>query len=104
MFSASFMPLQPGSWLISIFDAFGAAPSNFTVPLIVATVAGSMGVAGAAAAGCSAAGFAAGVSSFLLQAASASNPHNANPLTVTVQPVFLFIMSSFLGSAFESKS
>ncbi len=33
---------------MSIFDALGAVPSNFTVPLIVATVAGSMGVAGCA--------------------------------------------------------
>jgi hypothetical protein len=63
-----------------------------------------MGVAGAAAAGCSAMGLDAGVSSFLLQAASASNAHNATTLTAIAQPVFLFMMSSFLGSAFESKS
>ena len=45
-FSASLVPLQPGSWLMSIFAGFGAVPSNFTVPLTVATVAGSIGVAG----------------------------------------------------------
>src|SRR5258707_7386302 len=39
---------QPGSWLISILEAFGAVPSNLTVPLIVAAVAGSIGVAGCA--------------------------------------------------------
>src|SRR5271165_285640 len=63
---------------MSILEALGAGPSNLTVPLTVATVAGSIGVAGAAAAGCSAAGLAAGASSFLLQAASASSTHNAS--------------------------
>ena len=33
---------------MSIFAALGAVPSNFTVPLTVATVAGSMGVAAGA--------------------------------------------------------
>ena len=47
-------PLQAGSWLMSILAGLGAAPSNFTVPLMVATVAGSIGVA-AGWAGCSAA-------------------------------------------------
>src|SRR5712692_11617653 len=49
-FSAVFVPLQAGSWLISITAALGAAPSNFTTPMIVAAVAGSIGVAGAAGA------------------------------------------------------
>src|SRR5271168_2238620 len=56
-FSAVFVPLQLGSWLMSILAAFGAAPSNFTVPLTDAAVAGSIGVAagaaGAVAADCS---------------------------------------------------
>src|SRR5580700_2411981 len=95
------MPLQPGSWLISIFDAFGAGPSNLTVPLIIATVAGSMGVAaGADMAGCSAAEFEAGASSFLLHATVAKSAKNTNePIAVPVQPVFLFMMSSFLFEA-----
>src|SRR5579864_1535837 len=94
--SASFVPLHPGSWLMSILDAFGAVPSNFTVPLIVATVAGSIGVAGCAA-GCSAAGLAAGASSFLLHAASTSSAHSAKTPTIHVaQRLFLFIMSPFL--------
>src|SRR5271165_1079175 len=68
---------------MSILEALGAGPSNLTVPLTVATVAGSIGVAGAAAAGCSAAGLAAGASSFLLQAASASSTHNASAAKLT---------------------
>src|SRR5579863_1843337 len=97
MFSAAFMPLHAGSWLISIFEPLGAAPSNFTVPLTVATVAGSMGVAAGVAAGCSADGLEAGASSFLLHAASTSKPHRASmPTIIIFQPVFLFIMSPFL--------
>src|SRR2546430_671138 len=55
--SAVFVPEQFGSWLISIFAARGAAPSNFTVPLTPAAVAGSIGAAAGAAglAGCSSA-------------------------------------------------
>jgi hypothetical protein len=83
---------------MSIFDAFGAGPSNLTVPLMVATVAGSMGVAaGADMAGCSAIEFEAGASSFLLHAASTSSAHKASmPTVILVQPVLLFMMSSFL--------
>src|SRR5215469_5753022 len=44
------VPLQAGSWLISIFAIFGAAPVKLTTPLTLAAVAGSMGVAAGAAA------------------------------------------------------
>src|ERR1700730_9039930 len=44
-FSATFPPWQFGSWLISILAGLGAMPSNFTVPLTAAAVAGSIGVA-----------------------------------------------------------
>src|SRR5437763_16173122 len=47
MFSAVFVPLHAGSWLISIFCGFGAVPVNFTVPVTVATVFGSIAVAAA---------------------------------------------------------
>src|ERR1035438_9843651 len=96
--SASFAPLQPGSWLMSIFAGLGAVPSNFTVPLIVATVAGSIGVAGCAGAADSAGALLdCSVFSFLLQAASASSAHSARSVTVSlVQPVFLFMISPFL--------
>src|ERR1700690_3607013 len=72
MVSAVLVPLQAPSWLISILEALGAAPSNFTVPLIEATVAGSMGVAAAAGAAvvAGAEGCASDGSSFLLQPAS----------------------------------
>src|SRR6202011_357398 len=97
MFSASFVPLQAGSWLMSILDGFGAVPSNFTVPLTVATVAGSMGVAAGAAdsavllSDCS-------VFSFFFPAANVSRATRARILSVfVVQPVFLFMMSPFLG-------
>src|ERR1700674_3953910 len=97
MFSASFVPLQPGSWLMSILDALGAVPSNFTVPLTVATVAGSIGVAaGAEAPGCDILLLDCSVFSFLLHAAVASKPHKASVPTSILQPVFLFMMSPFL--------
>src|SRR5260370_4118552 len=63
-FSAVFVPLQAGSWLMSIMAALGAVPSNLTTPMIVAAVAGSIGVAGAAA-GAEAVGGAAGSRLFL---------------------------------------
>src|SRR5712691_6597798 len=50
-FSATLVPLQAGSWLMSILAALGASPTKFTVPLMLAAVAGSIGVAGAAALG-----------------------------------------------------
>src|SRR5258707_7582817 len=50
-FSAMLVPLQAGSWLMSILAALGASPSNFTVPEMLAAVAGAIGVAGAAAGG-----------------------------------------------------
>src|SRR5712691_11918028 len=68
-FSAVLVPLQAGSWLMSILAALGASPSNFTAPPTLAAVAGSIGVAGAAA-GAAALGVAAGsLLSFLPQPA-----------------------------------
>src|ERR1700687_4484099 len=76
-FSAMFMPLQAGSWVMSIFAALGAVPARLTVPLTLAAVAGSIGVAvgaGAAAvlgaADCS--------SGFLLHAVSKTRPMTAH--------------------------
>src|SRR5579864_5467492 len=89
MFSAWLVPLQPGSWLMSILAGFGAVPSNFTVPLTVATVAGSIGVA-AGAACCSAVLL--DCSSFLLHAASTSNAQRASRVTI-VHFVFSVMMS-----------
>src|SRR5437660_12220228 len=43
--SAVFVPLQAGSWLMSIFAPLGAVPARLTVPLTLAAVAGSIGVA-----------------------------------------------------------
>src|SRR5579864_870886 len=73
------LPLQAGSWLMSIFAGLGAVPLNLTVPLTVATVLGSMGVAGAAlvAALVSFAELSCD-SSFLLQAANSSRARRAN--------------------------
>src|SRR6266404_641363 len=62
MFSAVFEPAQLESWLMSILAGLGAAPSNFTVPLTLAAVAGSIGVAAVAAAGLGAAGCSSAVS------------------------------------------
>src|SRR5580693_5429005 len=92
MFSAVFEPAQFGSWLMSILAAFGAAPSNFTVPLTEPTVAGSMGVAvgaGVAAtegAGCS--------SSFLPHPAIKTRPGK----TQIASHFLVFMMSPHLAS------
>src|SRR6266852_3226738 len=51
MFSAVLEPWQLESWLMSILAGLGAAPSNFTVPLTRAAVAGSIVVDAGAAAG-----------------------------------------------------
>src|SRR5258708_2565295 len=48
--SAVFVPLQAGSWLMSIFAAIGAGPARLTLPLTLAAVAGSIGAAAGAAA------------------------------------------------------
>src|SRR5271166_696565 len=92
MVSALLVPLHAASWLMSILAALGAAPSSFTVPLTLATVAGSMGVA-AGAGWASAAGAAAGCSSFLLQPASIPNPKQSRP-SIAIH-VFLFIITPF---------
>src|SRR5580698_2908972 len=94
MVSAEFAPLQAASWLMSILAALGAAPSSFTVPLTLATVAGSIGVA-VGAAGAAASGAAAGgASSFLLQPAR-TKPRQSRPITAI--HLFVFMMSTFRG-------
>src|SRR5256884_5752661 len=78
-----FVPLQAGSWLMSILAALGASPSSFTTPTMEAAVAGSMAMAGAAAdagvleaAGCSSA------PSFLPHPARRTSPNKpAEPQT-----------------------
>src|SRR5215471_4409852 len=92
-FSALFDPLQLASWLMSIAAAFGAVPSNFTVPLTVAAVAGSIAVAAAGlAAGAEAAGCSAGVS-FLLHPASNSSKHAAATDKFVIQIVLFMFLS-----------
>src|SRR6267378_192606 len=88
MFSALFEPAQLESWLMSILAAFGAAPSNFTVPLTLAAVAGSIGEAagaGVGAAGCSSA------VSFLPHPASRATPSKTDRLQI-VSGLFVFIL------------
>src|ERR1700719_63843 len=80
IFSAVFEPAQLASWLMSILAAFGAAPSNFTVPLTLAAVAGSIGVA-AGAAGLGAAGCSSAVS-FLPHPASRITPSKTDKLQI----------------------
>src|SRR5258708_31929494 len=91
-FSAVLVPLQAGSWLMSILAALGASPSNFTVPLMLAAVAGSIGVAGAAA-GAAALGVAAGsLLSFLPQPARRTRPNEAaKPQTAIKVLFFMFL-------------
>src|SRR5580704_8901050 len=73
--SAVFGPLQAGSWLMSIFAAFGAAPARLTEPLTLAAVAGSIGAAAGAAAPLGAADSSLG---FLLHAVSRTRPTSAH--------------------------
>src|SRR5208282_5036608 len=91
--SAIFMPLQAGSWVMSIFAALGAAPSKLTVPLTLAAVAGSIGAAAGAAivlgaADCSSVGF-------LLHAVIRTRPTTAHRPRVTNQ-CLRFIISLHL--------
>src|SRR5215470_1906897 len=78
---------------MSILTALGASPSNLTVPLTLATVAGSIGVAAGAAAG-AAAGCSA-VSSFLPHPERRTSPHIAGRPRIFIQ-VFIFIFCSLL--------
>src|SRR5581483_2230039 len=76
---------------MSIFAGAGALPSNFTVPFTVATVLGSIGVAGAAGALAVAAFSSEALEdwSFLLQAARNNSARRAK-LKITIQ-FFLFM-------------
>src|ERR1700730_7548674 len=90
MFSAVFEPWQLESWLMSIFAGLGAAPSTFTVPTTIATVAGSIGVAAGAAAGLGAVGCSSAVS-FLPHPASKTTPSKADRLQIA-NDFFVFIL------------
>src|ERR1700720_3664404 len=80
--SAVFVPLQAGSWLMSILFALGAVPARITVPLTLAAVAGSIGAA--AGAGVAAVLGAADCSSgFLLHALNRTRPMTAHRPRVT---------------------
>src|SRR6266849_8963167 len=94
MFSAVFEPAQLESWLMSIFAAFGGAPSNFTVPLTLAAVAGSIGVAAGAAAGVGAAGCSSAVS-FLPHPATRATPRKIDRLPIASFFIFIFIFILF---------
>src|SRR5260370_4899321 len=89
--SVMFEPAQLGYWLMSILAGFGAAPSNFMVPLMLAAVAGSMGVAAGAAAGLGAAGCSSAVS-FLPHPASRTTAIETDRLQ-TASDFFVFICS-----------
>src|SRR5258707_12345724 len=89
-FSAMLVPLQAGSWLMSILAALGASPSNFTVPEMLAAVAGSIGVAGAAA-GAESAGVAVGCFSFLPHPHRGRMPKESDHLQSTSE----FFFSNF---------
>src|SRR5439155_12267218 len=90
-FSAVFVPLRAGCWLMSILASLGVSPSSFTVPLMLAAVAASIGVPVAAGAAVGAAG----CSSFLLHPARRTNPSNAARLQ-TAMDVFVFMISLYL--------
>src|SRR3954454_19328245 len=79
---------------MSIFAGLGAVPSNFTEPLTVATVLGSIGVAaGAAVAAFSSEAFDdCSVFSFLLQPISSTPSRQRRP-NMAIQVFLLFMMS-----------
>src|SRR5262252_4244500 len=79
---------------MSIFAGLGAVPSNFTVPLTVAAVAGSIGVGAGAADSDAGAGWDSGVS-FLLQPARRRSPRSAQRPRLTKYVLFI-ISAPFL--------
>src|SRR5256885_15299105 len=89
-------PLQAACWLMSIFWGLGAVPSNLTVPLTLAAVLGSMGVAA-----CWVAAFSSGafddcsVFSFLLQPTNSHKPRRQSNPSVTIVAFLLFMISPF---------
>src|SRR6201999_2795260 len=95
--SAMLSPLQAGSWLMSILGALGAVPSSFTVPLMVATVAGSIGAEVGVAIGCEAVGAFedCSVFSFLLQAVVSKSPSRQNDAIIPSHVFLQFMMSPF---------
>src|ERR1700687_6089499 len=99
-FSAVFVPLQAGSWLMSILAALGASPSSFTTPTMVAAVAGSIGVAAAAGADAAGAGCSSAVS-FLPHPASRARPSSAGKLETAIH-VFVFMLSRYLSEFLKS--
>src|SRR6202047_4773208 len=92
--SAVFGPLQAGSWLMSIFAALGAVPARLTVPLTLAAVAGSIGVA-AGADVAAVPGAADSSLGFLLHAVSRTRPTMAQSASVT-NDCFRFMISLYL--------
>src|SRR5208282_4270135 len=92
--SAVFVPLQAGSWLMSIFAALGAVPAKLTVPLTLAAVAGSIGVAAGAGAA-AVLGAAVCSSGFLLHAVSRTRPTTAHRPRV-IKHSFRFMISLHL--------
>ena len=94
-FSAVFDPLQLASWLMSIFAGLGATPSNFTVPLTVAAVAGSIGAAAGAAAGLEAAGCSS-AGSFLPHPANEKIPARMNSTEFVIHVLFFMLSCTSL--------
>src|SRR5216684_5903329 len=103
MFSAVFEPAQLESWLMSILAGLGAAPSNFTVPLTLAAVAGSIGVAAGAAAGAGAAGCSSAVS-FLPHPASRATPRKIDRLPIASFFIFILFYLSLEISKIRSRA
>src|SRR5260370_19968198 len=85
---------------MSILADLGAAPSNFTGPFTVATVAGSIGVDAGAAAGAGAAGCSS-VVSFLPHPASRRSPSETDRLQNAVDDLF-FILYLHLSAKLKS--
>src|SRR5215470_19768762 len=79
---------------MSIFDGFEAAPSSFTAPLTLPTVAGSIGVAAGAAGADAGSEVDCSVFSFLLQAASNKRPTRASRGRIANREFFM--MCTFL--------
>src|SRR5689334_5259440 len=99
--SALLLPLQAGSWLMSILAGFAAVPAYLTVPLMLPTVLLSMGVAGADAVACFASVAELDCSlSFLLHPESKISPSSAQTSIAIAD--FIFIVLLPLSTGFGS--
>src|SRR5438128_9596380 len=95
MVSDMLLPLQAGSWLMSILAGLGTAPPYVAVPLTVAAVAGSIGAEAVFASFAGEVACSSPVFSFLLHPTSSANAKRQSSPSIAAH-FFVFMMSPFL--------